>query len=339
VKKQRATIVEALWSSADAGLIRRASKMGLCCVSPMIFADARMMPVVVAGHCRDRMCPTCMRRRAAKVKGRLVGLVGAMNSPRFLTLTERDTDEPLTVRMNRLTAAVKKLRRTKAWKANVCGGVMVWETTRNVAAGTWHPHVHLILDGRFWAHAAILAEWKQALGGDGSARIEACHDRVKAARYLAKYLAKDADLASWPADTIVEFASAMHRRRLVATFGKSHKVNVDLCDVEPEKPELPAASMSYAVVYEAAKAGHEVALAAAPLLARLGIAFRELFSEFRTPCMALEEKPSASDFVDLGEWIMLMQDQGVQLEQPVQHVSTVRKKAPALPWSGDDHMR
>lgn len=301
-------IVEALWNSTDQDLAKRASKMGLCCVAPMIFADAKSQPVCVAGYCRDRICPTCMRRRASKVRARLVGLVGSMNAPRFLTLTERDNCDPLDVRMDRITAAVRRLRHTAAWKRHVTGGVMVWETTRNEKAGTWHPHVHLIIDGDFWAHASLLAEWKKALGSDGAARIEACHDRVKSARYLAKYLAKDSELSSWSPETIVEFAKAMHRRRLVATFGRMHKLNVDLCDEEKEKPALPRACMSYEQVRSAVEAGPGPARSAAPLLARLGIAFRQLFFEFSMPGDCYSDELSASQLEELGRWIELMHD-------------------------------
>lgn len=303
IEKFRLLIIDALWSSPDDQLKRRASKMGMCCVAPMIFADADSSPVCVAGYCRDRLCPTCMRRRASKVKQRLVGLVGSMNAPRFLTLTERDTTDPLDVRLNRLTAAVRRLRHTKAWKRHVKGGVMVWETTRNVTKGTWHPHVHLIIDGEFWAHAELLAEWKKALGGDGAARIEACHDRTRSARYLAKYLAKDTEVASWPAATIREFAGAMHRRRMIATFGTCHKLNVDLCDSEAEKPKLPRACLSYGQVRDAIAAGVGPAEKAAPLLARMGIAFRQLFFEFSMPGDAYADEISASQLVDFGRWI------------------------------------
>jgi len=288
VEKFRFLIIEAMHTSPDADLQRRAEKMGLCCVSPQVFADADSIPVCVAGYCRDRLCPTCMRRRAWKVRVRLIGLVSSMNAPRFLTLTERDNADPLGKRMDRITAAVRKLRHTKAWKRHVKGGVMVWETTRNEKAGTWHPHVHLIIDGDYWAHSEVLAEWKKALGGDGAARIEACHDRNRSARYLSKYLAKDAEVAAWKFNTICEFATAMHRRRLVATFGAMHKLNVDLCDEERPKPQLPRASLGYAQIRDAIAAGNEVAQKAAPLLARLGIAFRQLFSSSPCPLSATQ---------------------------------------------------
>lgn len=326
VQTQRKSIVSALFGSGDQALVKRAMKMGLCCVSPVVFADAGSQPVVVAGFCRDRLCPTCMRRRAMRVREKLISLVSAMNSPRFLTLTERDTTESLSVRMKRLTAAVRRLRRTKAWRRHVSGGVMVWETTRNEAAGTWHPHVHLLVDGAFWNHSDLLAEWKLALGGDGSARIEACPDRVKAARYLAKYLAKDSEVGGWRASTIVDFASGMHRRRLIATFGKSHSVNIDLCDAEPAKQSLPRESMSYHAICGAANQGNTTALAAAALLSRLGVTFRALFVEFESDAVSVDVGSSAAAFAALAAWMRAVETASRIVEPPTPGVESERER-------------
>lgn len=303
VERFRFKIIDNLHFSSDPDLQRRAEKMGLCCVAPMIFSDADSQPVCVAGYCRDRLCPTCMRRRAFKVRVRLAGLVGAMNAPRFLTLTERDTTEPLKIRLDRLTDAVRRFRHTKAWKRHVRGGVMVWETTRNEAAGTWHPHVHLIIDGEFWPHAELWEEWKKCIGKDGTARIEACHDRNKSARYLAKYLAKDSEISSWLPATVCEFATAMHRRRMIATFGQMHRKNIDLCDEEPAKPKLPRACISYGQMRDAIAAGVPAAEKAAPLLARLGIAFRQLFFEWSMPGDCYADEICASQLAEFGRWI------------------------------------
>lgn len=303
VEKFRFLIADALWTSPNAEHQKRASKMGLCCVAPQIFADADSSPVCVAGYCRDRLCPTCMRRRASKVRSRLCGLVASMNAPRFLTLGERDNDDPLKSRMDRITAALRRFRRTDTWKRHVRGGVMVWEVTRNVEKGTWHPHVHLIIDGEFWPFEQLYAAWNACLGHTGSAKIEACHDRHRSARYLAKYLAKDAEVAFWPRETIREFADGMHRRRLIATFGSCHKVNVDLCDEEKEKPKLPRASISYGQLREAIDSGLEPARKAAPLLARMGIAFRQLFFEFSVPGDVYADQIPASQMADFGRWI------------------------------------
>ncbi len=324
VERVRLKLVDSLWTSGDPDLQRRAEKMGLCCVAPMIFADADSQPVCVAGYCRDRLCPTCMRRRAFKVRVRLMGLVGAMNAPRFLTLAERDTTGPLKGRIEKLTAAVRKLRHTKAWKRHVRGGVMVWETTWNPIAKTWHPHVHLIIDGEYWPHAELWEEWKKALGCDGSARIEAAHDRNRSARYLAKYLAKDSEMMSWSNETICEFATAMHRRRLVATFGSMHRKNIDLCDEEPPKPSLPRACISYGQMRDAIGAGVPAAEKAAPLLARLGIAFRQLFFEWSMPGDCYADEIPASELADFGRWIEEICAQVQRAEEPPPRVEDFR---------------
>jgi Replication protein len=303
VEKARFLIIDALFSSTDADLQRRSEKMGLCCVAPMIFADADSAPVCVAGYCRDRLCPTCMRRRAFKVRCRLIGLVSSMNSPRFLTLTERDSTEPLKVRLDRMSAAFAKLRRTDVWKRHVKGGVAVWEVKWNPAAGTWHPHLHVLIDGVFFPHAALYAEWVRILGHDGTTDLQACRDRVKSAVYVSKYLAKDTDISRWGARVIQEFATAMHRRRLIATFGSAHRTNLDLCDKEAPKPTLPRASISYGQMMDAIGAGVPAAERAAPLLARLGIAFRQLFFEWAMPGECYADEIPASQMADFGRWI------------------------------------
>jgi hypothetical protein len=226
-----------------------------------------------------------------------------MNSPRFLTLTERDSTEPLAVRLDRLSAAFSKLRRTDAWKRHVKGGVAVWEVKWNPAAKTWHPHLHVLIDGVFFPHAVLHAEWTRLLGHDGTTDLNACRDRVRSAVYISKYLAKDAEIAGWGAERIVEFSKAMHRRRLLATFGSAHKVNVDLCDKEAEKPTLPRGSISYGQMMDAISAGVPAAEKAAPLLARMGIAFRQLFFEWSMPGECYADEIPASQLVDFGRWI------------------------------------
>lgn len=256
-----------------------------------------------------------MRRRAFKVRVRLIGLVSQMNAPRFMTLGERDTDEPLKTRLDRQSKALQKLRRTDVWKRHVKGGVVIWEVTRNTEKGTWHPHLHLIVDGEFFPQDQLLQAWRDALGRDGSARMEGCHDRIKSARYLAKYLAKDADLCRWGHPAIQEFASAMHRRRLIATFGRSHRVNLDLCDAEPAKPRLPRASISYGQMRDAISNGVEAAQRAAPLLARLGIAFRQLFFEWSMPGDCYADEIPASEMADFGRWIEEVHTQTMRVEE------------------------
>lgn len=303
VDRPRRAIVEALWNSTNAVLHRRSMKMGFCCVSPTLFAERGVRPICVAGYCRDRLCPTCMAMRASRIRCRLTALVCSMNAPRFLTLTTRDDERPLSERLKEITDAVRRLRRTKAWKQHVRGGVMVWEVTHNAAKKTWHPHVHLIVDGEFWEQRLIRAEWCAQLNGDGGVHIQACNDRVKTARYIAKYLAKASEVSLWPAEAICEFATAMHRQRLIATFGKSHAVNVDLADKEPEPPPLPRYSISMEAFRAALRDGVGPARYAAPVLARMGGCWKSLFSAYAEPDESAVVEPDGTELDELGDWL------------------------------------
>lgn len=303
IEQHRWRIIEALWGSGEPNLEKRAGRMGLCCVSPQICIGAGEAPVCIAGYCRDRMCPTCMRRRAFKVRCRVTQLVCSMNSPRFLTLTERDNGSGLAQRLDDLSAAVRTLRRTKVWKKYVRGGVMVWETKNNVAADTWHPHLHLIIDGSFFPHAELHAEWKRILGRDGTCDLKPVHDRAAAARYIGSYLAKDNNISGWPQADLCEFANAMHRRRLVATFGSSHNVNLDICDKEPEPPPIPSSVIGFSQLRDAIIAGVVPAKKAAPLLARMGGAWRQLFVEFAPQEEVEGDVLTAEHTTELAAWI------------------------------------
>lgn len=303
VEQPRFRIIDALWNSGDEAMVKRAQRMGLCCVSPQICVGEGKAPACIAGHCRDRMCPTCMRRRGHRVRVRINGLVQTMNSPRFLTLTAKDDGRSLKARTDELWNGFQKLRRTKVWKAHVRGGVMVGETKKNVARDSWHPHLHIIIDGTFFPHGLLHAEWKRIIGRDCTADLRACPDRAAAARYISAYVTKENDLTRWMPHDIIEFATAMHRRRLVATFGTAHAINVDLCDAEPELPPIPRTIISYAALRAAILQQVPAALAAAPILARVSGAWRQLFFEFATMGGGELEQVTTAELDELARWI------------------------------------
>lgn len=316
IEQARFRTICALHDSGDSALEKRAGRMGLCCVSPQILVGQGETPVCIAGYCRDRMCPTCMRRRAANVRRRLTDLVCSFNSPRFLTLTERDDNSGLASRMDHLSKCVRTLRRTEVWKRHVRGGVMVWEVKHNKAANTWHPHLHLIIDGEFFPHKLLHAEWTRILGRDGTTDLQAVNDRAKTARYMCGYLTKGSSVETWFDATIVEFATAMHRRRLVATFGTAHAKNLDLCDKEPERPALPGSVIGFAQLRDAIISGVEPARRAAPLLAMLGGAWRQLFIEFAPMDGSEVEALTDQHSIDLAAWIDELNGLLLRSEEP-----------------------
>ena len=151
-----------------------------------------------------------------------------MDSPRMITLTVRSTAaESLADLLAHLRSSFRRLRARAAWRAHVVGGIYTVEATHSPRTGAWHPHVHIIADGRYWNVQALQAEWNAASGDSYIVDIRPIRSKRGVARYVAKYVAKAADFAAWSDSVIEEYAEAMHGARLVHTLGNLHGRRLD----------------------------------------------------------------------------------------------------------------
>ena len=216
---------------------------------------------------------------------------------RLITLTFPDDARPLAERLDEAGEALKRWRRLQSTLAHVRGGFAVFEITRNTNQGTWHPHIHLVVEGSFWQQAAILAAWQQVVPGAKIVDVRAVHSREGAARYLAKYVAKGTSLSHWPAETIREYAHAIHRRRLAFAFGTWHRLKVD-ADEEKEAPtpgdaHIVSIPVLTAIVGEAPTPNRE----ALHVLGRSNRLLRDLLWGW----WSIEEKAAMNERVDVDE--------------------------------------
>lgn len=147
-----------------------------------------------------------------------------MNAPRQIELTLRHKQASLAAEVKRLMEAFRELRKSAFWKSTVLGGIAVLEVTINAATRLWHPHLHLIVDGGFLPQKKLSAEWKIATGDSDVVWIQAVNDRTKTAKYVSKYLAKSVNPTSLTEREIREYASSLHGKRLIFTFGKVAKI-------------------------------------------------------------------------------------------------------------------
>lgn len=233
---ERARIIEALTRAHDrsegshralgespAG--RLAERMGDCCRVPLLFRSEDSDEVRVCEQtCKVRICPRCAEQKRRMMFGRITAIVEAMDDPRFLTLTLQSSARPLREQIHDLISSFRRMRQRKQWKRKMRGGVGTIEVTWNPKTHQWHPHIHTLVDGEYWAKQLISDEWKAASNGSFIVDIEIVHGRKKMAFYVGKYVSKGTDTKTLPSGRIAEFATAMHGVRLLQTFGESHAV-------------------------------------------------------------------------------------------------------------------
>lgn len=219
----------------------RAERLLACCSHPnaVILESGEM--ALSLGRCRDRLCQVCSKIRARQCAARVRSAVGAMDSPRFLTLTVHSTSEhKLSERMDHLRSSFRHLRRTPAWRRHVLGGVYAVEAKRG-ERDNWHAHIHAIIDGEYWPQKMISDAWRHVTGDSYRADIRAIRSKEKAARYISKYVTKTSEIAEWSDALVVEFASAIHGVRMLHTFGSLHGQKLDTD--EQEIAHSPAAKI------------------------------------------------------------------------------------------------
>lgn len=180
----------------------------------------------VANCCHDRLCQKCSGMRTATVRTNLLAFLDGRES-RFVTLTKRHTDRPLTDQLDDLYKCFRRLRQRTLWKERVTGGCAMLELEYNHASRRWHPHLHILLEGDFIPLADLKKAWLDVTGDSHVVDIRRVKNDLGAARYLTKYLAK-----ALPAHILRtvhllrEAVSALRSRRFLLTFGTWSKAKL-----------------------------------------------------------------------------------------------------------------
>lgn len=253
-RAEREAALDALANAGDEKLYSRSERINQCCAWPVAILTDDGDLAFSPGRCRDRMCGLCCSRRSHEAAERLTPIVQAMNAARFMTLTLASTDAPLGEEITRMIDAFRALRRLKQWRGLVKGGVATLEITRNATTGDWHPHLHIIFDGEYYPQPVLKEQWHRVTGDSFIVHLKPVHDREKKARYIAKYIGKPADFVDWPPAAIAEYATAMHGRRSIMTFGESHNVRVDKRDTG-DRPKASRVLNSICLIVLQANAG------------------------------------------------------------------------------------
>lgn len=120
--------------------------------------------------CKDRLCPSCERARAAKAVSRYVDAFEAHRWVRHVVFTARKFAlGELAASIDFLHRSLRKLRHSKLCRGFLEGGTTSIETKGYAPSSTragWHTHAHVLAWGTGWVPiSALCLKWCQVTGG------------------------------------------------------------------------------------------------------------------------------------------------------------------------------
>lgn len=208
----------------DGGRLRRFCQCGAGCIVQRSPSENRIR--LAAFYCHDRFCVPCMNARARLIARRLAELCKG-KTVRFVTLTLRQDGRSLSARIDRLRKAFRRLKASDRWKENVKGGAEFLEVKWSSNDLGWHPHLHLIVEGCFYDHADLSADWFEATGDSTVVDIQSIDNESHLRHYVTKYVTKGVDASVSVHDQrFLECMSALRGRRLCGLFGSWRGANL-----------------------------------------------------------------------------------------------------------------
>lgn len=191
---------------------------------------------VAASRCNLRWCPICSNARRRCISESIGDWLLSKKGKKFITLTLKNSSEPLAGQIDLLYTYFKYLRKKRLWKDNVRGGVWFFQVTLNSSTNEWHPHIHILVDSKYIDQSELSDLWLQITKNSMVVDIRQVKSDMKAADYVARYGSRPALLADKGEIGAVEIINALHHRRIIGTFGNGR--GLQLTPQPPENPTL-----------------------------------------------------------------------------------------------------
>ncbi len=206
---------------------RRVQHFAECGSSLWLNVDGTVLSLS-CNHCHDRLCLPCQNsRQAGVIEGIVLKMLNSNSDCRFVTLTLKHSDAPLSVQMTRLIACFRSLRKHPNIGTKMSGGAWFVEVKLDKQKTRWHPHLHVIVEGEF-IDAKLLSEcWLHVTGDSYITDIRAIGNAKTRASYVAKYATKPLhNEVTLVPQKLDEFVVAIKGKRLYQCFGTWSKAVV-----------------------------------------------------------------------------------------------------------------
>ena len=176
-------------------------------------------------RCDDRLCRLCARARVARLLESYGGVLKGLKNAKMVTVSMRSRPlGELEQAVKELWDGFSRLRHRGIWKS-VKGSIVSLEITWNTESGTWHPHLHILIDSEFILWKRLRDAWNEVTLGEGQAVfIQKCRRGWE--RELIKYVTKVKDLYS-SREALSEFLNFAKGRRFIRTYGTLYNCAVN----------------------------------------------------------------------------------------------------------------
>lgn len=174
---------------------------------------------IAGSSCRDRWCLPCAKDRSRTIAANLTDLTTGKRL-RLMTLTLAHRPVHLRAEVDRLQASFSSLRRLSEWKDRIEGGVAILEVARGSKNESWHPHLHVIYEGKYFPQPKLKELWYRVTGDSYIVDIRNVESESMLVNYVTKYVSKP-----WTGDVerdpllMAEIVCALDKRRMCTTFG------------------------------------------------------------------------------------------------------------------------
>jgi len=151
----------------------------------------------------------------------------------FITLTLCGKREPLAELIDRLYKSFRYLRSHPTWSDKVDGGAAFLEVKWSDKAQRWHPHLHIVADGKFIDQGELSNAWRSITKDSFIVDVRRIRNKEHAARYVTKYASKPLNTSFSDTPKLLDEAViALKGRRLCLCFGTWYGTALDLAEDE-----------------------------------------------------------------------------------------------------------
>jgi hypothetical protein len=146
---------------------------------------------------------------------------------RFVTLSLRHSQTPLTDQLDRLYRSFTALRKRPIWADAVDGSAAFCEVKIG-QDNLWHVHLHVIVIGRYIDQRELSRTWHAVTGDSSIVDVRKVRNAQEVSHYVCKYVTKPLDSTVF-ADSgrLDEAITALKGRRLCNGAGCLRTINAD----------------------------------------------------------------------------------------------------------------